>query len=305
MSTNLTELTIRCSAALADLLVAVLFEAGAPGVEERPRNPESEASAADDLVDVVVYASDEEQLDRFEAAVRAALTEQPGGVAAAVAFERCAVTSDWEHEWLRHLRPVPIGDDLVVQPLGDESPLPRGRQPLVLRPSWAFGDGSHPTTQLAGDSVERYCREHPGVRVLDVGTGSGVLALVALASGAERAQLIDTAPEAVAAARDNAELNGLLDRCAVSDQPLAQVTGRFDLVVCNINESTLLTLADDLARVTEPEGQLTITGLIAGETSAVEAALGRCGWTVVERTELKEWVLLELQHGPDEGARQR
>ena len=301
MSAKLTELAIRCPRTLADLLVAVLFEAGATGVEERSLEGEvgdglpGDEAPGDEVVDVVVYASDEAQLLRFEEAVAVAIANQPGEPEVHASFERREVTTDWENEWLRHLRPVPIGDELVVVPLGDESPLPRGRQPLLLRPSWAFGDGGHPTTQLAGDSVERYCRTHGQCRVLDVGTGSGVLALVALMSGAATARLIDTAPEAVAAARENAELNRLSDRCVISDEPLGRITGEFDLVVCNIYESTLLSLAEDLARVVSTSGQLSITGLIAGETDAVETALRRRGCAVVARQTLKEWVLLELR----------
>jgi ribosomal protein L11 methyltransferase len=295
MSANLTELTIRCPRTLADLLVAVLFEAGAAGVEERSTETTRDQDASDEEVEVVVYSNDEEQLNRFEEAVVAAIADGTDERVARASFDRREVTTDWEHEWLRHLRPVPIGDDLVVQPLGDESPLPRGRRALVLRPSWAFGDGSHPTTQLAGDSVERYCHAHRKCRVLDVGTGSGVLAFVALMSGAATAKLIDTAPEAVAAAQENAELNRLGDRCAISNQPLGEVEGSFDLVVCNINESTLLSLADDLARLVAPSGQLSITGLIRGETAAVEAALGNRGLSLVAREELKDWVLIELR----------
>jgi len=297
MTTPLVELTIRCPLSLADLVAAVLFEVGTGGVEERACEPDAqcEGSGPRDRVDLVVYASQTEQLDRFESAVVAALAGGSQDASATVTFLRRRVTTDWENEWIRHLRPMPIGDALVVQPLGDESPLPRGRRPLVLRPAWAFGDGSHPTTQLAGDAVERYCRDRPGCRVLDVGTGSGVLALVALASGAATAKMLDIAPEALDAARENAALNHFAERCEISAEPLGDVQGAFDLVVCNINESSLLALARDLARLTAADGRLAITGLIADDTHEVEAALVRHGLSITRRQGLKEWVLLELE----------
>ncbi|MBN2193824.1 MAG: 50S ribosomal protein L11 methyltransferase [Polyangiaceae bacterium] len=284
------ELAVHVPAGLADLVTAWLFEAGAGGVEER-------AVETEDQVALVVYSTDLAELAAIEAhlfAERTALDAR-GEATEPFRLERGTVTVDWEREWLRHVRPVPLGNDHVAQPVDDPTPLPRGRRALRFRPAWAFGDGTHPTTQLAAAAVERAVRARPGATVLDVGTGSAILALVARSAGAGRVTGIEVDPKAVAAALENVGLNPELEPIIISAVPLADIAGPFDLVVANITETTLFDFADDLARLTAPAGILLLTGLVAGDTERLETRLARHGLRRVAIMEQAEWVLLEME----------
>ncbi len=294
MSGTTLSLAVLVPESFADLVSSWLFEAGAAGIEER--EPDDEGT-----IGLVVYSKDEAELAAIEAqlaAARAALAAR-GELIEPFSVERGVVAVDWETEWRRHVRPAPLGDGFVAVPVtvpvDEPAPLPRDRRAIRFRPAWAFGDGTHATTQLAAAAVERAVRARPGATLLDVGTGSGVLALLGRAAGAGRTLGIDVDPKAVAAARENATLNPDCGELALETTPLAEVVGAFDVVVANITESTLCELAPELARVTAAGGRLLVTGLIAGDTARLEGRLAALGLRRRAITEQAEWVLLELE----------
>jgi len=273
-----------------DLLSGVLFEAGAEGLEER---------AQGGRVELLAYPPDERVLARWVAAAQAALAgleaDRPGHIRPARIEVRGPQPCAWEQEWTRYLKPELLGSAFVIQPLGNETPAPSGRQLIIFEPRLCFGAGSHATTQLCAASVERLCRKHPGARVLDVGTGTGVLAMVALLSGATWVTATDVDPVAVAAARRNVELNRLHHRCRVTDQPLADVAERFDLVVANLDAQTLLDESHNLAKATNPDGHLVVSGLLRERAEEVLGSLQRHGLVATGSDALDDWCVLELR----------
>jgi ribosomal protein L11 methyltransferase len=266
----LWELAIEVDPAHADALGAALFDAGAGGLEERERSGQ-----------LVVWADGVEQLARLEAVARRF------GLRACV----CERDDGWRREWLNHLRQERVSPGFVVQPLGDETVAAAGTQPILLVREPAFGMGSHPTTRLAAEAVERVCRARPQIEVLDVGTGTGILAIIALLSGARHATAIDIDPVAVAAARANAELNRVADRCSFSQSSLAELHGRFDLVVANLEAPVLLGLAPTLAKKLAPRARLVVTGLMLDRKDEL---LARLGLLLAHTQRDGEWCLLEL-----------
>lgn len=273
---------------LGELVTSFIYDAGATGLEERE---------ADEGVELVVYSESREQLEAMERHIRhqADRSREDLPLLAELATTITETAVDWRTEWLRYLEPVIVGSGFVVVPRGDESELPPNRQRITLEPRQAFGVGSHPTSQMAAESVERFCRSHAGARVLDVGTGSGILGFVALGCGASRVRMIDIDPVAVDAARANARLNGMERQCEIDDAPLAAIQEQFDLVVANIREEPLLLMSEDLARVTGPEGMLSVTGLLEDQTEPIESRLVALGFDRTELDESKDWVLLEFR----------
>lgn len=265
-------LVVALPAARRDVAGALLFELGAAGVEETN--------------DGLAVYGEHEEIARFQRAIAQCLP---------MALCRVEDVADtWQSAWIAYLKPEPITDRIVLQPIDDATPAPADKRKIVFEPRMAFGVGSHPTTRLAARAVERTCLAHPGVRVLDVGTGTGVLAIVAAVSGAGSVLGIDVDPVAVEAARTNAHLNAVDDACRFSTTPLADVGDRFQLVVANIDAPTLIALAPQLGVALAPGGTLLVTGLLATRIADVAGALAGLGLAPDRQALEEDWALLEL-----------
>jgi ribosomal protein L11 methyltransferase len=157
----------------------------------------------------------------------------------------------------------------------------------------AFGTGTHPTTRLCLIGLEDEI--HPGDRVLDVGTGSGILAIAAAKLGAIAVDAFDIEPVSVRAARQNAARNGVAARVrievatSVADSPFA---GSYDLVLANIIARVLIELADGIAAAVRPGGRLVLSGIIEGREPAVREAYDARGLRYLRRDQMEDWVAL-------------
>jgi ribosomal protein L11 methyltransferase len=198
--------------------------------------------------------------------------------------------------WREFAAPMWINSGLVVVPAWqshsfDDSPLV-----LHIEPGAAFGLGDHPTTDLSLRALSSLmpCLQPRPVAVLDVGCGTGVLAIAAALLGASRVRAVDVAASAVEATTDNAVRNGVLDRIEVDSTTAADLVGSYDVVVANILAPVLVLLADDLRRLTAPEGHLIVSGILANEHAHVLEALAPM--RVVQREVLDEWAAIMLTH---------
>jgi ribosomal protein L11 methyltransferase len=201
---------------------------------------------------------------------------------------------DWTDAWKAHYVPQRVGR-VVVVPSWLEEPLGPGEVAITLDPGMAFGTGLHPTTRgclhlLQGVSPMP-------ANVLDVGCGSGILALAALRLGAERAVGLDTDPLAVTATGENAARNGLGDRVtAVAGSLPASPEARHPLVLANLVAAVLIELAPRLAAHLAPGGVLLASGIIEPRAAEVINAMRAVGLTVTDRRDDGEWVSLRLEH---------
>ena len=214
---------------------------------------------------------------------------------------RFVENQDWSESWKRHYRPLRLGRHLVIIPSWATTALGPDDVPVLLDPGMAFGTGTHPTTQLCLELLEENLR--PGMTVIDLGCGSGILGLAALRLGAGLVLALDTDPEATRATQDNARLNqiganlrthlgSLTDLLQGGVQP-----GRAPLVVANILAGTLARmLGEGLPRVLEPGGRLILSGILREQSAEVEAALEACGMTLVEQRTREDWVALTATH---------
>lgn len=174
---------------------------------------------------------------------------------------------DWSTRWKARVRATRAGR-LWVGPPWLLPRSPRGSVRVVVEPKMAFGTGDHPTTALCLEAVDAYLSGHPGASVLDVGTGTGVLAIAAKKLGAGRVVALDNDPTSVQLARECARTNGV--RVQVSGKTLGAVSGRFDLVVANILANTLIELAPRIAaRVGD---RLLLAGILGPQAREVERA---------------------------------
>jgi len=195
---------------------------------------------------------------------------------------------DWETAWQKDWRGMPIGQNLWVRPsFCDKST--EGRVDIVLDPGMAFGTGTHPTTQLCLEAVERICADNPPATLLDMGAGSGILAIAALKLGAGSALAIDMEEESVEACLTNAAINGVTLEAQLDDTPPQQ---QFDLVVANILAAPLVWMAKELAPCVKT--RLVLSGLLVEHVDDVAAAYIAQGLTEVRRDTQGDWASVEL-----------
>ena len=259
---NAASLTVDLPEAQAELAESLLWDAGATGLEirdrEAPPMPGVRGPASGETVVVAWF----ENPDQAEAAL--------GLLQEAMELRRSAIEeapdTDWSTAWRARIRATRVGRLWVGPPW--ETP-PAGTVSLTIEPKMAFGTGDHPTTALCLAAVEAFCARHPGASVLDVGTGTGVLALMARKLGAGRVVGVDSDPTSMALARENAALNGLPE-VELSGATLDQVAGPFDLVVANILANTLVELAPSLVR--HSRQRLVLAGVLAPQEPEVRRA---------------------------------
>ncbi len=204
---------------------------------------------------------------------------------------------DWATSWQKYYQPIPVGRRIYIVPDWMRGrPVPEGRTPLYLNPGLTFGTGSHPTTQLCLELLEGTLR--PGDRVLDLGCGSGILAIAALALGASRAAGVDIDPKAADVAFENAALNGIgPDRLSVyagdvlTDKRLAGRLnpGQNRVVLANIVADVIIPLSARAGDFLAPDGVFLTSGIIEGRQGEVRAALEGNGFAVTGHRERGGW----------------
>lgn len=195
--------------------------------------------------------------------------------------------------WREHATPTWVDEGLVVRPVWVEAGVPDGVVVLDIEPGATFGMGDHPTTVLSLRALRSLMSTGGVSTVLDVGCGSGVLAIAAVRLGAASAVAIDISPAAAVMTVENAVRNGVADRIEASTTPLQDVTGTYDVVLANILAPALIELSGDLRRVLAPGGSLVISGILADRHDHVLAALAPL--RMVETLELDGWVAVTLR----------
>jgi ribosomal protein L11 methyltransferase len=207
---------------------------------------------------------------------------------------REVIATDWSLEWKKHFRPIRIGRRLRIIPSWMEAEPPAGDVILRLDPGMAFGTGMHPTTQLCLEALED--RLLPGMEVIDLGCGSGILTVAAVKLGAGRTLGLDIDPQAVRVARENLLTNGVESRAEIrpgSLQDLLAEKRSAPLVVANILAAVLREmLGAGLAKTVHPGGCLVLSGILLDQSAAVEDSVRGCGMRMAEKRVREDWVAL-------------
>lgn len=289
------EIRLQCTAAVADLLQELLWtlegiEALTAHYQTEPTHDETQAS---DLTGVSVFT----RLPHFDAMITNFLeanAEQLPGVS--IESTRLLEEKDWAESWKQHWHPTPISDTLTICPTW-ETYAPKSPQETVilLDPECAFGTGTHETTQLMLKALEALGQEldFSQVNLLDVGTGSGILAIYAAKRGCRDVRGVDNDPMAVQTAQKNAVLNNVASFTDFTDTPLADLCRtQYDVILVNIIAPVILALWDEMLLRLNPSGRLIASGLIESSVGRVEAAMQAAGFTDIQQFRQGDWFAL-------------
>jgi ribosomal protein L11 methyltransferase len=266
-------------AADVDYASGELWEFGATGIAEEDPDAEGNVELIAGFASVALAESAARRLDH---------TWSPRAVV--------VEGSEWMDTWRDHFEPFTTDTFVVMPAWRPDAELPLGgatRIRLDLDPGRAFGSGAHPSTRLILDLLPDALLSHSDAAVLDVGCGSGILSVAALALGASSVVAVDVDTDAVRVTRENAARNGVEDRLAVSHDSAHLVAGQFDIVLANILAPVLRELAPVLSARTKPDGALLLSGLIDTQVDDVVACFP--GFRVVERLDTDPWVALVLR----------
>ena len=239
---------------------------------------------------VHIYISPEESPAEAVAFLRERYTAE--GIENEICLDSC-VEEDWINNWKQYFKPIPVGQKLLIRPTWEEVQDSGGRTVLDLDPGLAFGTGTHETTRLCMELLEQYVR--PGMNVLDVGCGSGILSVAALLLGADKAVGVDIDELAVKTAVENAEINHVEDRfTGICGNLTDQVTGTYDIVVANIVADVIIMLTKDVEQFMKPDTVYLMSGIIDTREQDVLAAVEE-HFTIIDRKEEKGWVALSAK----------
>ena len=216
----------------------------------------------------------------------------------------CIKEEDWANNWKKHFKPSRIGNRMVIRPTWEEWDAADDDIILEIDPGMAFGTGTHATSRLCLETLERiffheppYCESDAPLPadLLDVGTGSGILAIAAAKLGAGRVIAIDIDPTAVMIAQQNMALNLVESIVSVSTATLGEVVGRFNVVVANILAEELVRMSGKLVSKMRQGGFLVLSGILTEKDETVLAGFAPFPLTLVETTRDAEWSCLTFR----------
>ena len=240
---------------------------------------------------VHVYISPEENPLEAVAFLRERLSAE--GIKNEIETNECR-KEEWENNWKQYFHAMPVGEKLLIRPLWEDADS-QGRVVLSIEPGLAFGSGTHETTRLCLETLEKYIKEE--TTVLDVGCGSGILSIASLLLGGKKAVGVDIDALAVKTARENGEVNGFKEpEYTVLEGNLTdKVSGKFDVVVANIVADVIVMFCKDVGAFMK-EGAVFITsGIIDTKEQVVLDAFKKYGFKVIAHHSDKGWVCFETE----------
>ena len=207
---------------------------------------------------------------------------------------RTVNSEDWSSNWKAHFKPLLVGKRLLITPTWETAPDDPGLIVLRLDPGMAFGTGGHETTRLCLELLEEVMTGAADARgsVLDLGTGSGILAMAAVRLGASMVRAVDIDPLAIEVTLENLAINDLRGRVECDTTPLESLTGTFDVILANILAEELVRLAPHLNRCLNPGGRLVLSGILAEKESYVRNGFSTSGLRFLETRADGEWVAI-------------
>ena len=308
------KITIHTVTTAEDMISYELTELGAAGVEVEDHVPltkeemkvmyvdllPDEIAPDDGTAKIHCYFDEEENLEDITWKIQEMLHRLSQFMEigeGTISFDKTK-EEDWVNNWKKYFKPIQLDEQIVIKPTWETLENPK-KDTIVIEidPGTAFGTGSHETTKLCIEGMKPYIK--PGSRMLDVGCGSGILSIIGLKLGASHAVLTDIDPNAIAAAKENFEVNHISeDQYEVyqgnilEDQEFARMIGkeRYPLVVANILADVLLPLIEIADQFMTEDGVFVLSGIIDTKEQEIAEKLKNYGFDILETRRMKDWV---------------
>lgn len=207
------------------------------------------------------------------------------------------VNQDWSKKWKEHWKPTRASEHIVICPSWEDYALKKDEILIHLDPGSAFGTGTHATTQLCIQAIEKYVKD--GDFVADIGTGSGILAIAAIKCGASRAVGIDNDPLVIDVAIDNAQVNNVLSKIEfehkTADELLKNHSSEFDFVAANILHNVLAEIMEDLKGLMKSGAYMVLSGILDEKKQVVYDAIEKHGLCIVETLKQENWIAIVVK----------
>ena len=241
---------------------------------------------------VHVYISPEENPMEAVAFLRERYTAE--NIDSEIMLNECR-NEDWENNWKQYFHPIPVGEKLLIRPIWEDEFEAGDRAVLNIEPGLAFGTGTHETTRLCLETLEKHIRK--GTTVLDIGCGSGILSIASLLLGAEKAVGVDIDALAVKTAQENGEVNGFKEPeyTILQGNLTDKVSGKFDVVVANIVADVIIMFCKDVASFMNDDAVFITSGIIDTREQDVIAAFDKYGFEIKARHTEGGWVCFECK----------
>lgn len=233
---------------------------------------------------VSVYLSE----DRSVPEIISSLKDRFDGLKLKVGIETLGLKEeDWAECWKKYYKPLRIGKHIVIVPAWEDYAAKEDDVIVKIDPGMAFGTGTHETTSLCAELIEKYMPK--GVRALDVGTGSGILAVIASKLGAREVEALDIDPNAVRAAKENCAANGALNITCRQSDLIRAASGRYAFISANIVADIILRMSENVTDYLEDGGILIVSGIIETQAKDVCDALAEKGLTLIDKLSKNDW----------------
>ena len=209
--------------------------------------------------------------------------------------EAVCKNADWENNWKKYFKPMPVGKRLLIRPIWEQEFDAGDRAVLHLEPGLAFGSGTHDTTRLCLESIENYAEN--GKTMLDIGCGSGILSVAGLLLGADSAVGVDIDALAVKTAKENGATNGFSEPqfTVLQGSMTDKVSGKFDIIAANIVADIIVMLCENVKNYMNPDAVFITSGIIVPREDDVVAAFEKNGLEIIARHESGGWLCFETK----------
>lgn len=277
------EIVVPVNDEVQDSIVGFLFDSGCIGCEERQHR-------------IVAYFPERTQIEQIEQRLlqyRAHLAALGFNMPAGPISSRIVAEEDWHTTWKTHFKPIAISDRILVKPTWEDSkPLSPETIVIEIDPKQAFGTGGHETTRIALQLLENYIQKDD--MILDIGTGTGILAIAAVKLGARKAVAFDVDQVAMFTAKENVALNKTADNTNLfvgEITAIAKAVSCFDMIFANLNKNLILEILQDCLGLLKPQGCMILTGILQEDRPDIEAAFANLPQVQQENfAQLNEWV---------------